>query len=845
MSLKNNLRWYFPILSIFLLCFLVETARGIESDPIVADTLSVESPSVQALKLTPSKLSLKNASDVRRILISALTQSGEWIDVTSQAKLSNVGPEVSIGQQNSIHPAEKGSGQVTVVYADLTSKLPVTVESMEQQPVSFVRQVAPTLSRLGCNSGTCHGAAKGKNGFKLSLRGYDLDFDYQALVKDLSGRRFNRTVPEKSLMLLKPTQGVPHEGGFVLDPKSKHYQLLIKWIEEGVKSDVSKKNKVETLEVIPEQATIQFPGMKQQVLVIAHYDDGSSRDVTDMAIYSSSLQDVVAVSKKGLVTAARRGEASVLVRYEGLYETSQITVMGDRSDFRWIETDTYNYIDEAVYEKLKQFKILPAPISTDTEFVRRIYLDLTGLPPTPNQVRTFFNDQNPSHKKRSLLIDQLLDSPEFVDHWTHKWADLLQCNRKFLGDRGVWLFRNWIRNAVKTNKPYDQMVKDLLLASGSTYKNPAANYYRVSSGPVKEGNRNIGLEVKTDAATESATQLFLGVRFSCNKCHDHPFEKWTQNQYYEFSSFFSEVGVKRGRLPDEQIIYTKYKPVGGVEHPKTGQIVKANVPFGQLDPLKSDPRLALVNWLTAKDNPLFARSMANRMWSYFLGRGIIEPVDDIRSSNPPSNPKLLDLLTKDFIDHQFDLKHLMRTIVHSRVYQHSIDTNSWNETDTVNFSRSIPRRLTAEQLLDSIMAATGSRTSFGDMPSGIRTTQLPDSNLDDHGFLKLFGRPERESVCECERVSEVSLSHALTLINGPTIAEAIRDKKGRIAQLTEKDIEDSDLIEEIYLATLSRLPDTSEKTSALDYISSAQNKIEGAQDLMWALINSPAFLFNH
>ena len=844
MNLKINFRQYLSILSIFLFCFLANETKGAETEVGVLKTPQMELPPVQSLKLTPSRLSLKHADDVRRFLVSGQTQSGQWIDVTSWAEISTGSQKIYLSQKNAIHPQEVGVSQITVVYDGLTAHLPITVESIERLPVSFVRQVAPTLSRMGCNAGTCHGAAKGKNGFKLSLRGYDLDFDYQSLIKDLSGRRFNRTVPEKSLMLLKPTQSVPHEGGFVLDPMSDHYGLLKKWIEEGVKSDVSRTTKVERLEIVPQQATIQLPGMEQQVLVVAHYDDGTSSDVTDMAIYSTSLQEVATVSNDGLVTAVRRGEASVLVRYEGLYITSQITVMGDRSDFRWVKTEAYNYIDESVYDKLKQFKILPSAICTDADFIRRVYLDLTGLPPTPSQVREFLAKPESSQKKRSLLVDQLLDSREFVDHWTHKWADLLQCNRKFLGERGVWLFRNWIRDAVATNKPYDQMVRDLLLASGSTFKNPVANYYRISSGPVKEGNRNIGLEVKTDAATESATQLFLGVRFSCNKCHDHPFEKWTQNQYYEFSSFFSEIGVKRGQLPDERIIYSKYNPVGGVEHPKTGQIVKANVPFGELKPLEPDPRSALVDWLTAGSNPLFARSMANRMWSYFFGRGIIDPVDDIRSSNPPSNPKLLDLLTKDFVEHQFDLKHLMRTIANSRVYQHSVQTNDWNKMDTVNFSRAIPRRLTAEQLLDSIMAATGSRTSFADMPTGIRTTQLPDSNLDDRGFLKLFGRPERESVCECERVSEVSLSHALTLINGPTVAEAIKDEKGRVPLLIEKGVDDSALIEEIYLATLSRLPDTSEQVNAAAYISSAQNKIEGTQDLMWALINSPAFLFN-
>ena len=488
-----------------------------------------------------------------------------------------------------------------------------------------------------------------------------------------------------------------------------------------------------------------------------------------------------------------------------------------------------------VYDKLKRVRILPSDLCTDAEFTRRLYLDLTGVPQTPSQVQTFLDDHANSRQKRERLIDHLIGQPEYVEHWTHKWADLLQCNRKFLGEKGVWLFRKWIHDSVAKNKPYDKFVRDLLMASGSTYRNPAANYHLVTT------DKTIN---QPDVAIENATQLFLGIRFACVKCHDHPFEKWTQNQYYELGSYFSEVGVKRGQLPGEQIVYNNYSVSGGVKHPKTGGIVPANVPFGSAEKIGVDPREAVTNWLVSKDNPWFAKSLVNRVWSYFLGRGIVEPVDDIRSSNPPSNAELLEALTKDFIENDFDLRHLMHTITKSRTYQQSIKTNRWNQEDEINFSHAIPRRLTAEQMLDAVSIATGSHPKFSGVPKGFRAVQLPDSSLDDGGFLKLFGRPERESACECERTTQVSLSHALNLINGPTIASAINDPKGRIAQLTKQKIDNRILVKEVYLATLCRMPNEAELVKAVDHISKTESQAEGAQDLLWALINSPSFLFN-
>ncbi len=781
------------------------------------------------LKVHPESLTLEHARDGRSVLVSGKTKEGKWVDVTPRAVLTPASAGVKVHEDGYIFPMTVGTTKIKVSVKGMTAELPVNVKSMAAQPVSFVRDVMPILSHAGCNNGTCHGAAQGKNGFKLSLRGYDPDFDYELLIEDISGRRFNRAFPEESLMLLKPTSEVPHKGGQVIVPGNRDYHLIRQWIAEGALSDVEKTQRVESLEVIPDSAELAMPGMQQQLIVIAHYPDGGTRDVTREAKFTSSVNEVANVTDKGVVTAERRGETAILTRYEGAYSTNNIIVMGDRSGFRWVETPAYNYIDTHVHNKLKRMKVLPSELCTDEEFVRRIYFDLTGIPPTPKQVRSFLTDKTPSKAKREQLIDALVETSEFVDHWTHKWGDLLQSNRKFLGERGVWLFQQWIHQAIAENRPYDEFVRELITANGSTYTNPAANYFRVSR--------------EYTAAVENTTQLFLGVRFSCNKCHDHPFEKWTQNQYYELGAFFADVRVKPGHLPGDEIVYANYT-TEPVKHPRTLAVVEPSVPFGEVAAKTNDKRQMLAAWLTAEDNPMFARAGVNRIWSYFMGRGIIEPVDDIRSSNPPTNPELLEALTRDFVNSGFDMKHIMKTITRSRTYQQSIKTNEWNKADTINFSHAVARRLTAEQLLDAIGIATGSRPRFEEVPKNFRAVQLPDSKVKDDGFLKLFGRPERETSCECERTTEVSLAHAMNLINGPTVAEALIDPEGRVAQLIETNQDNRALVEELYLATLSRLPEKNEYAVAIEYLANAESKEEGAQDLLWALINSPAFLFN-
>ncbi|MHB8523365.1 MAG: DUF1549 and DUF1553 domain-containing protein [Limisphaerales bacterium] len=807
---------------------------GLEAPPL---------PPIRALKLEPASLTLEDGRDARKVLVLGETDAHQFVDLTGQAVWKIEKPVVEIDPDGYFHPKNKGQAQVVVSAAGLHLDLPVTVNSAESATIGFVRDIEPVISRIGCNAGTCHGSARGKNGFKLSLRGYDPEFDYQALINDDAGRRFNRVVVEQSLMLLKPTAEVPHEGRQVLKPGSRYYQLIHDWIAQGTKLDEIRTGRASSLDVLPSEVELDLPGRSQQILVQAHYPDGTVRDVTRDAILTSNNPDVAEV-KNGAVTGLRRGEAAVLVRYEGNYATKLVTVMGDRTGFVWASAPEYNYIDNQANKKWARMKILPSELCTDAEFIRRVSLDLTGLPPTSDRVRKFLADTAPSREKREKLVDELLGNEDFVEYWANKWADLLQCNSTELGQKGVWVFHNWIRDCIANNLPYDQFVRTLLLAKGSSYQTPAVNYYRVLRDPNK--------------ITEDVTQTFLGVRFNCAKCHDHPFEKWTQNQYYELGAYFVRVAIKRGTLgkdvarnatgdpvtvTGEEIVYLSYKG-GEVKHPKTNKDVAPEVPYGATKDTSADGdrRAGFVNWLTSKDNPLFAKSMANRVWSYFYSRGIIDPVDDIRASNPPSNPELLDALTEDFVQSGFDLRHLMRAICTSHTYQLSIRKNKWNDDDTVNFSRALPRRLSAEQLMDAVAVATGTHPKFAGMPKGMLAMGIPDGQVPGDDFLELFGRPKRQSACECERTSNISLSHAMNLINGATVGDAVDAPDNHLTQLVAAEKDDKKVIEEIYLSCLSRPPSEQELASA--NLSAGPARRESAQDLAWALINSPAFLFN-
>lgn len=701
------------------------------------------------------------------------------------------------------------------------------------EPVTFLRDVAPILNKAGCTSGPCHGAAKGKNGFKLSLRGYDPHFDYEALLYDLSGRRFNRAEPGRSLMLAKPVQQVPHGGGLRFEPDSAYYKIIYNWIAQGVPFGDPVKDAVAALEVEPKEVAMAQPGASAQVKVMARFADGQTRDVTQEATVESNAPTVAKVDAASKVSGERVGEATLLVRYQGKFSTIPVTILNPKPGFVWKPLPQHNYVDQHIDAKLRKLKIQPSPAAGDAMFLRRASLDLTGQLPSPEEVRAFLADPAPARLKRAKKIDEMIGSPAFIDHWTVKWGDLLQSSRKFLGEKGTYGFREWIRASVAANEPYDKMVRELITSRGSSYDNPAANYFRTTR--------------EAKPTMEKTTQVFLGVRMVCAQCHDHPFERWTQNQYYQMAAFFSAVGLRPGFEPGEEIIYDQ-RAEYEMKHPKDSRVVAPQflIPVSAPAPIPEDQRRrgALADWLVSKDNPFFAKAIANRIWSYFFGKGIIDPVDDIRASNPPVNPALLDALTNDFTSHNFDLRHLMRTIVNSRAYQAAFTTNEWNALDGDNFSHAIPRRLSAEQLMDAVTQAAGARPNFPEVPEDTMAAQLPDPHVGKDGFLDLFGRPTRESACECERRSDFSLPQALNLVNGRTISDAVADPKGRVTKNVLAGKSEATMVEDLYLAALSRFPTKAETESGVKYLS-AGPRSQRAQDLLWALLNSKGFLYSY
>lgn len=798
------------------------------ADETTAKTANSAVRNYVSLEIYPVEVTLSSIRDSRRVIVTGVTDDGQKIDVSSKATVSTTSPVCSVGEDGYIAPVMAGDGAVVVEAVGLKIEVPIHVTAVDEVPVDFIREVNPILSKVGCNQGTCHGSQAGKNGFKLSLRGYDSVYDYRALVDDISGRRFNRSEPAQSLMLLKPTQGVPHEGGFLFDEQSRYYKVLEQWIAEGCQYK-PEAARVASIAIYPPTPMLQLRHDQQQLVVIATYADGTTRDVTREAVFETSNFEVATVSKQGLIKAVQRGEAAALVRFEGNYAAAPISILGNREGFEWVPSPEQNFIDTLVNAKLQRMKILPSGPADDAEFLRRASLDIAGVPPTIEQVNAFVADPAESVAKRAVMVDQLLSRPEYVEHWTLKWSDLLLNRRKTVTERGVWAFRNWIRQGIATNKPYDQFASELMTAGGSTLENPAANYFRIAREP--------------KLVMENMTQVFLGTRFSCNQCHDHPFERWTQNQYYELAAYFADVG--RRDLPDgDEFVFTNASPIA-VVNPSTNQPASPKFPFSHTGVVDANAhrREQLSQWLTAKENPYFARSIVNRYWSYFLGRGIIDPVDDIRASNPASNPELLDAITKDFVDNGYDLKRLIRLICTSATYQRSLGTNQWNEDDSMNYSHAVPRRLSAEQLYDSIIQATGAPRALPGVPAGFRASELPDSQV-DVAFLDMFGRPPRESPCECERTSDVSLGQTLNMVNGPTIGDAIAHPQGIIAKTIASGATNEQLIETVYLSTLARKPSTEEMTRMTEYFGTVATQKEAAEDLAWALINSPGFLFN-
>ncbi|MGA1237461.1 MAG: DUF1549 and DUF1553 domain-containing protein, partial [Limisphaerales bacterium] len=776
---------------------------------------------IRALRVSPERIALGSRNEHVQLVVMAEVAEGVWEDVTRGATYVVEGGVGEVTGRGWFTGGERGRGVLSVGYGGRSVEVEVDLESMGGEvSADFIRDVNPVLTRLGCNQGTCHGAKDGKNGFKLSLRGYDPRYDVRAFVDDLAARRVNPAAPDRSLLLLKATGAVPHEGGQLMRVGSEAYAILRKWIAEGAGLDEG-VSRVVRVEVLPENPVVERVGGRQQVRVVATYGDGTRRDVTAQAFFSSGNADVVEVLEGGLVRTLRRGEASLLVRYEGNYAATTLTVMGDREGFEWRDPEMNNRIDELVAAKWKRMRILPSGLCSDEEFVRRVYLDLTGLPPTSGQVREFLANGRDTRSKRDALIERLLGSGEFVDHWTLKWADLLQVNRKYLGVEGAEAFRGWIREQVSRNRPYDEFVREVLTASGSNREVPAASYWKILRDPAE--------------SMENTTHLFLATRFNCNKCHDHPFERWTQDQYYELAQYFAQVGFERDEASGDRVVggsaVEGAKPLfevvkdagqGGVVHDRTGKVVDPSFPFmvkGVDDGEGRTRREQLAAWMTSPQNRYFALSYVNRLWAYLLGPGLIEPIDDIRAGNPPTNPELLDHLVQEFVESGFNVRHILRQICQSRVYQLSLEANEWNADDSINYSHAVPRRLTAEVLVDSVFAVTGSRPEFPGVKPGMRAAQLVDSAVDlPSGLLANLGRPPRESACECERSNDLKLSSVMALLSGPAVSGAVGDTENALARLAGGGEGDREVTDEVFLRVLNRHATSSELDLVGEYM---------------------------
>jgi WD40 repeat protein/mono/diheme cytochrome c family protein len=774
---------------------------------------------VAAIAVEPPAVALEGPFATAQLVVTGRLVDGRTVDLTRSVRIEpapasaaggDAKPLVTVGPGGLVRPLADGSGALRVVHGDgaatVSRDLPVSVAGTGGMPdVDFIRDVNPVLAKLGCNQGTCHGAAKGKNGFKLSLRGYDPVFDVRALTDDHGSRRVNLASPDDSLMLLKASATAPHAGGLLAKVDEPAYQLVRRWIEQGGRLEEAAP-RVTGIKVFPAAAEIDAAGRRQQFRVVAEYADGRTRDVTREAFLESGNNEVATADKSGLVTALRRGEAPILARYEGAYAAVTLTVMGDRTGFEWVQPETWGPIDDLVAAKWKSLKTLPAPLCSDDEFLRRITLDLTGLPPTAPEVRAFMNDQRDTRIKRAQLVSRLLASDAFIEHWTNKWADLLQVNPKFLGAEGAKGLRDWIRGQVAANTPYDRFAREILTATGSNREHPAAAYFKTLRDPL--------------ATMENTTHLFLGVRFNCNKCHDHPFERWTQDQYFQTAAYFAQVDFARdpesgdrtiggtaveGAKPLYEIVSDKAE--GEVVHERTAKPVPPKFPFDcrYTAPDKATRRQELAAWITSPDNAYFARSYVNRLWGYLFGTGIIDPIDDIRAGNPPSNPQLLDHLTTSFIAGGFDVRRLLAEICTSRTYGLAIETSTWNSDDRINYSHALPRRLPAETLFDSLHAVVGSPTKFPGYPVGTRAAQLPDvaSSLGG-GFLQTFGKPARESACECERASGLALGPVMALVSGPAVGDVLADPQSELAKLVAAQPDDNLLIEEVFLRILNR-----------------------------------------
>ncbi len=804
--------------------------RLIPTIALVALTLTTSvdaSNSIVKVELYPGEITLKTNADRQRLVVVVTRDDGVTMDVTEQASLKITNPSVVRLQGTTLFPTADGETRLEAYFEGHVSQAKVVVsEATTPRDVSFHLDVMPVMMRTGCNSGSCHGAARGKDGFRLSLFGFDPKGDYQRITREIGFRRINLAMPEESLFLQKSIASVPHTGGKRFDKESEYYRAIVKWLEAGAPQDAGAPPVVTKLEIFPPSAVIEGKGTVQRFVARATYSDGHSRDVTSLTSFMSNNDNSAPIDQNGIVTANARGEAFVMARFETHTVGSQVLVLPENLEYAAPEI-MGNYIDQLVGQKLKKIRLLPSEICTDEEFLRRVTIDITGLLPTPAEYDEFLADQSPD--KRRQLVNRLLERKEFSEIWAMKWAELLMIrSSNQFSYKSAYLYNSWLTEQIANEVPLDQMVREILGATGGTFTNPPSNYYQVERDTLK--------------TAENVAQVFMGIRTQCAQCHNHPFDRWTMDDYYSFAAFFGQIGRKTGEDYREQIIYNRGR--GEVKHLVDGRNMSPKFLGGDLAETKGkDRRVVMADWLTAPENPYFSKNVANRIWAHFFGTGIVEPVDDVRVSNPPSNPELLDELGRRLVEYKYDFKQLVRDICNSQAYQRSTVRNDSNRTDNRNFASAKVRRIPAEFLLDSLSQVTNTEDKFRGLPKGARAVQIADGGTSTY-FLTTFGRAKRESVCACESTTDPSLSQALHLLNGQTTTSKITSG-GLVKSWLQDKKSPAEIIDLIYIRALTRKPTEAEQQKLQAVVAEAENPQAGLEDIFWAVLNSREFLFNH
>jgi hypothetical protein len=790
---------------------------------IAAPGFALAAPAV-----TPATIKLDSPEATQQLLVTAMGANGQPVDQTRSVTYESVNPAIAmVDAIGLVTPRAEGKTEIVIKAGADVIRVPVEVTGLlKPRPISFANDIIPILTKATCNSGGCHGKAEGQNGFKLSVFGFDPESDHAAIVKEARGRRVFPASPEASLLLMKGAGRVPHGGGKKLDEASLRYRRLVRWIAEGGSQGPSDTPAIVSLEVEPAQRTLALKGT-QQIRVTAIDAAGNRRCVTAEAEYDSNAAVIASVDKRGWVMAGEHpGEAAILVRYLGHVAVCRVTL--PRPGVTFPRPPEANFVDRHVWDKLTRLGILPSELADDAEFLRRVYLDTIGTLPTATEARAFFDSTAPN--KRAKLIDQLLDRPEYADYWSMQWADLLRVDRDAVTPKAAVAITRWLRHEFAENRPFDQFARDILTARGNTAKEgPAALYAAI---------------VTPEELSRSIAQLFCGVRIACAQCHHHPSARWGQDDYFALAGFFS--GVTRKPLPGGNTAIID-GPGSDLKNPRTGNVIPARA-LGVATPANlatQDRRTALADWMISPENPYFAPAIANRLWAHYFGRGLVEPLDDFRSTNPATNEPLLAELAKHLRDVKYDLKAFTRTLLNSRAYQLTSRTLPGNADDDQNFSHAAAKSLSAEVLLDAISQTTGVPEKFNGWPEGVRAIQLWDNRIPSY-FFRIFGRPLRASVCECERSNEPSITQALHLMNSPEIAEKIHAKTGTARKLAESKKSPAEIIEELYLTVLTRLPTDREKTTMLKVCADAGTDRRAAtEDVLWALLNTKEFLFNH